>query len=86
MREKADSDLVRRQNRLLLLEALRQPLEDGSVAVVRVARKVKYSPSWLRACECRTCTGCAGTLTPMLRWFTSLDAVGVLNCARRWTS
>ena len=42
MREKADSDLVRRQNRLLLLEALRQ---HGSLARVEMGRHTGLSPA-----------------------------------------
>lgn len=42
MREKADSDLVRRQNRLLLLEALRQ---HGPLARVELGRHTGLSPA-----------------------------------------
>src|SRR5512139_2121536 len=42
MREKADSDLVRRQNRLLLLEALRQ---HGPLARVEMGRHTGLSPA-----------------------------------------
>jgi predicted NBD/HSP70 family sugar kinase len=42
MREKADSDLVRRQNRLLLLEALRQ---QGAMARVEMGRHTGLSPA-----------------------------------------
>jgi predicted NBD/HSP70 family sugar kinase len=42
MREKADSDLVRRQNRLLLLEALRQ---NGPLARVELGRHTGLSPA-----------------------------------------
>ena len=42
MREKADSDLVRRQNRLLVLEALRQ---HGSLARVEMGRHTGLSPA-----------------------------------------
>ena len=42
MREKADSDLVRRQNRLLLLEALRQ---HGALARVEMGRHTGLSPA-----------------------------------------
>ena len=42
MREKADSDLVRRQNRLLLLEALRQ---HGPMARVEMGRHTGLSPA-----------------------------------------
>ena len=42
MREKADSDLVRRQNRLLLLEALRQ---HGELARVELGRHTGLSPA-----------------------------------------
>ena len=42
MREKADSDLVRRQNRLLLLEALRQ---HGAMARVEMGRHTGLSPA-----------------------------------------
>jgi predicted NBD/HSP70 family sugar kinase len=42
MREKADSDLVRRQNRLLLLEALRQ---HGALARVELGRHTGLSPA-----------------------------------------
>jgi len=42
MREKADSDLVRRQNRLLLLEALRQ---QGPLARVELGRYTGLSPA-----------------------------------------
>jgi predicted NBD/HSP70 family sugar kinase len=42
MREKADSDLVRRQNRLLLLEALRQ---NGPSARVELGRHTGLSPA-----------------------------------------
>ncbi|MCA3555376.1 ROK family transcriptional regulator [Aestuariivirga sp.] len=42
MREKADSDLVRRQNRLLLLEALRQ---QGGMARVEMGRHTGLSPA-----------------------------------------
>ena len=39
MREKADSDLVRRQNRLLLLEALRQHGTTFPVSTIEAAQK-----------------------------------------------
>ena len=42
MREKADSDLVRRQNRLLLMEALRQ---HGAMARVEMGRHTGLSPA-----------------------------------------
>lgn len=42
MREKADSDLVRRQNRLLLIEALRQ---HGPLARVELGRQTGLSPA-----------------------------------------
>ena len=42
MREKADSDLVRRQNRLLLLEALRQ---HGPLARIEMGRHTGLSPA-----------------------------------------
>ena len=42
MREKADSDLVRRQNRLLLMEALRQ---HGGMARVEMGRHTGLSPA-----------------------------------------
>ncbi len=42
MREKADSDLVRRQNRLLLLDALRQ---HGPLARVELGRHTGLSPA-----------------------------------------
>ena len=42
MREKADSDLVRRQNRLLLMEALRQ---HGAMPRVEMGRHTGLSPA-----------------------------------------
>jgi predicted NBD/HSP70 family sugar kinase len=46
MREKADSDLVRRQNRLLLIEALRQ---HGPLARVELGRQTGLSPASITA-------------------------------------
>ena len=76
MREKADSDLVRRQNRLLLMEALRQ---HGTLARVDMGRHTGLSPASITsissspmlppspACGFRPVTAMRGLATPALR-------------------